>query len=298
VPSTSLAQPLTSLAQRLRRAGRRRLDGISYRKAPSFSHPISQACTYDQFQSPEYRRWRATLDISELAHRKEWEWCYILQALTEAGMAAPGRRGLGFGVGNEPLTAYLAGQGCTIVATDLPPEAGVAAGWTATNQHATGLDALNRGGLCPRDQFRARVTFAEVDMNAIPDDLTGFDFTWSSCAIEHLGDLEAGMHFLDRQLRCLVPGGVGVHTTEYNVSSDDATMASGHSVLYRRRDLEDLVRRMRSAGNEMHITFALGTTPQDLHVDVPPYTDVHIRTRSEGFVHTSFGLIVRKSRRH
>ncbi len=37
-----------------------------------------------------------------------------------------------------------------------------------------------------------RVQYRYVDMSEIPDDLTGFDFTWSSCAFEHLGDLAAG----------------------------------------------------------------------------------------------------------
>jgi hypothetical protein len=283
-------------AQRVTRALHRRLDGISYRRVPSFTHPVSQGCTYAQMRSPEYRRWCEVLRIPDVAHRKLWEWCYILQVLTRAGMAAPGRRGVGFGVGIEPVTAFLAGRGCTVLATDLPTEAAVAAGWTATNQHATRLEDLDANQLCPPEDFRARVSFAEMDMNAIPADLGGFDFAWSSCALEHLGDLDAGLRFFDRAIECLVPGGVGVHTTEYNVSSDDATMEAGHSVLYRRRDLEALVRRTRAKGHDMRITFALGDAPQDLHVDLAPYSDVHIRTKSEGFVHTSFGLIVRRSR--
>lgn len=44
----------------------------------------------------------------------------------------------------------------------------------------------------------------------------------------------------------------------------------------------------------MKTTFALGTTPEDLHVDIEPYTNVHIRTETYNIVHTSFGLVVQK----
>ena len=43
-------------------------------------------------------------------------------------------------------------------------------------------------------------------MNELPGDLAGFDFTWSSSAFEHLGSLEAGARFVERQMHCLRPG--------------------------------------------------------------------------------------------
>ena len=289
--------PLADLAHRVARVSRRRAQGISYRRKPSFDRPISQACTFEQVQSPGYKDWCERLRVPPATHRKLWEWCYIMQSLQVAGMIQPGRRGLGFGVGVEPLTPYLAAQGCTILATDLPASASASVPWSETGQHAALLADLNRDGLCPDDEFHARVQFEAVDMNAIPDTFRDFDFAWSSCAMEHLGDLQAGMTFLERQLQCLKPGGVSVHTTEYNVSSNDATLVDGHSVLYRRRDLEDLVVRMRDAGHDMRITFAAGNAPEDLHVDSVPFTNLHLRVHTEGFVHTSFGLIIRRGHR-
>jgi hypothetical protein len=289
--------PLANFAHRVARARRRHADGISYRRSPALRRPISQACTYAQVQSAEYRRWCERLRLPVAMHRKVWEWCYILQALSVAGMVAPGRRGLGFGVGNEPITAFLAGQGASLLATDLPAHASAARAWSATGQHAARLADLNASGLCDDSDFRARVSFAALDMNEIPDDLGDFDFAWSSCAMEHLGDLDAGLAFFERQLQCVKPGGIGVHTTEINVSSDDDTIEAGHTVLYRRRDLEALVRRVRAKGHDMRIAFASGGAPQDLHVDVAPYSDVHLRTKTDGIVHTSFGLLVRRARR-
>ena len=131
-------------------------------------------------------------------------------------------------------------------------------------------------------------------MNSIPADLRGFDFTWSSCALEHLGSLAAGADFVVAQMECLEPGGVAVHTTEYLVASNDATVEAGGTVFYRRRDIEALADQLRGAGHHIDVDFTLGATPEDLHVDVPPYTDVHLRTRLGGYVTTSLALVITK----
>jgi len=190
------------------------------------------------------------------------------------------------------LTAVIASLGCDVVATDLAPDAATAKDWIATDQHASAPADLNRAYVCTPDEFAARVRFRHVDMNAIPDDLTGFDFTWSSCAMEHLGDLGAGVRFFHRQLACLKTGGVGVHTTEYNVASNHRTVTEGHTVLYRRRDIEQLVDAMNARGHEMRATFALGSTPADRHVDSTPWTNIHLKVAADGQVLTSFGLVV------
>ncbi len=78
-------------------------------------------------------------------------------------------------------------------------------------------------------------------MNDIPGDLEGFDFNWSSCSFEHLGSIEKGINFLMNQLKTLKPGGWAVHTTEFNVSSDDKTIESGDTVVYRKKDIEKAV---------------------------------------------------------
>jgi hypothetical protein len=263
-------------------------------RTPSFAAPISQPCTYAQTADPAYARWCAILGRPGWCHRKQWEWCYIAQVLACADMDRPGRRGLGFGVGTEPIVAYLASKGAGIVATDLADGAAAAQRWAETDQHASAVDELNRDGLCPDDAFRDLVTFRPVDMNAVPDDLVDFDFTWSSCALEHLGDLKRGTDFFLRQIDCLKPGGIGVHTTEYNVSSDSATVSRGHTVLYRRRDIEALAREVTRRGHAIDVTFGLGDAPQDRHIDRKPWSNTHLKIESDGYVVTSFGLVVTK----
>src|SRR5204862_6154410 len=129
--------------------------------------------------------------------------------------------------------------------------------------------------LSPRATFEAQVEFRPLDMR----DLSGlprerFDFLWSSCALEHLGTLESGLEFVVRSTQLLKAGGVAVHTTEYNVSSDDDTITNGHTVIYRRRDLERLDRELRRVGcGVAPFDFDAGTHAYDLEFDYPPYKE-------------------------
>jgi SAM-dependent methyltransferase len=217
-----------------------------------------------------------------------------LQVLHVRGLIRQGARGLGFGCGKEPIPAALAAQGYTIVATDQPAEAAAQAGWIAGEQHAATLDALNDRGLCAPDQFRSLVSLREVDMNAIPPDLRGFDFVWSACSLEHLGSLRRGLDFIHNSVKCLKPGGVAVHTTEFNLSSLDETLEDPNCVVYRRCDIEQLVEELRRDGHAVApVSFDPGGSPPDRYVDVPPYrSSPHLKLRLEKYVVTSIGLIV------
>ena len=139
-------------------------------------------CTQAQLESEALQKWVPRLKEAPALHRKLWEFCYICQALDERDMLRPGRRGLGFAVGREPLGALFASLGCEIVATDLDEEQGRKQGWTMYQQHAASLETVNERGICPPELFRQRTSFRAVDMRAIPSDLRDFDFVWSSCS--------------------------------------------------------------------------------------------------------------------
>lgn len=262
----------------------------------SFVQPVSQACTYKQMQDPLYAQWCDALHESPSTHRKQWEFCYILQALQTAGMLEAGRRALGFGVGDEPLTAAFAARGIAVMATDLDVEHAAQRGWIETEQHARSKEMLNGRDLCPPEQFDRLVNFRSMDMNRIDPDLKGFDFCWSACALEHLGSIEHGLRFIEASLACLQPGGVAVHTTEFNCQSDHRTLDNASTVLFRKRDLIALARRLRRRGHEIVLNFDTGDQPLDLHIDVPPYAqDNHLKLQIAQWVTTSFGVIVRKA---
>ncbi|MEO6060305.1 MAG: class I SAM-dependent methyltransferase [Thermoflexales bacterium] len=266
-------------------------------------HPLkklrSVACAEVQLLSPTFQNWTRRLRQEEnRLHRKIWEYCYIGQALEERGMLRAGKKGLGFAVGQEPLPAWFASRGCVITATDLAIQDARKDGWVESNQHAAGLEALNSSGISPEEAFRQRVSFRTADMRDIPPDLTRFDFLWSSCSLEHLGSMELGRKFIFDSLNCLNPGGIAVHTTEYNVSSNEDTLMDGLTVLYRRQDIERIGRELTEAGHYIDLDFGLGAGPADLFVDKPPYLQqVHLRLDISGFTVTSYGLIIRKAGR-
>ena len=254
----------------------------------------SQFCRQADFALDAYRYWCAEIREVPRLHRKQWEFFYVCQALHERGLLRPGARGLGFGVGQEPLPSLFAARGAKIVATDQAAESAQRGGWQQTGQHASELAALMRPAICDDASFRERVRFQIVDMNDIPRDLTGFDFCWSACCLEHLGSLEHGVRFVEESIRTLRVAGVAVHTTEFNLSSRDETLESRDLSVYRERDIIGLVQRLEAAG---HLVEPLDWTPgagvADDYVDLPPYTsEPHLKLRLATFDCTSIGLII------
>lgn len=256
----------------------------------------SSICRQADFELVLYRFWCTQLNELPRYHRKQWEFVYICHALWQRGFLKPGMRGLGFGVGREPLAALFATYGCQVLATDMTHEDAKMRGWMDTNQHAGAGDLLNERAICPPDVFAQRVQFETVDMNDIPPHLRDFDFCWSACALEHLGSIKHGLRFIKRALDCLRPGGIAVHTTEFNVSSNSRTLDGSETVLFRRRDLEDLSETLECEGHVLEpLDLEPGEGPVDNYIDVPPYLpEPHLKLLCARFVTTSVGLIVHK----
>jgi hypothetical protein len=260
----------------------------------------STLCTQDQFLTPEYDYWCRRLGERPVWHRKQWEYYFICQALWERRMLRPGRAGCGFGVGREPLPALFAALDCTIVATDAPAGPGIEEHWERTGQHAASLADVHAPAVASDERIRANVTFRPVDMRRIPGDLVGFDFVWSTCALEHLGSIEQAIEFVVRACGCLGPGGVAVHTTEFNVSSDDDTLDAGPIVLFRRRDVAEMERRVAATGCRVApVQLRPGGGLLDEFVALPPYEFTYadaplLRLVVDRYVTTSLGVIVQK----
>ncbi|QJD85127.1 methyltransferase domain-containing protein [Cohnella herbarum] len=258
----------------------------------------SQLCKEADFSTSWFVHACGKLREEMRYHRKLWEWCYIFEALRERNMLMPFKSGLGFGVGKEPLTAAFASYGCEVVATDMDADEAKEQGWVETNQHALNAMDLNNAGICDPHQFRNLVTYETADMNRISDNyVERFDFTWSSCCFEHLGSIEHGKRFIVNQMKCLKPGGVAVHTTEFNLSSDEDTLEAPILVIYRRRDIEAMVSELRQEGYRVTVDYTAGAGPYESFVDLPPYHNpVHLRLKLGEYVSTSIGLIIEKEK--
>lgn len=266
---------------------------------PNLENPVSQLCTSNQLLSPVYRKWCRAMHSPARFSRKQWEFVFILQVLKMAGILGKGKKGLGFGCGREPLAGLFAKYGCEILATDLARELAHERGWVDTMQHASSLEGLYScaSEFITEQDFSERVTFRSVNMNDIPPDLEGrFDFVWSACALEHLGSLQHGLDFIKNSTRCLKKGGVAVHTTEFNLSSNDATCEDPSCSIYRARDMERLTTELEAAGYQVEpLNFNAGGGKVDKHIDIPPYGfSPHLKLMLSGYVVTSIGLIIRR----
>ena len=266
---------------------------------PTLETPVSQLCTSNQLLSPIYRSWCRAMHSPARFSRKQWEFVYILQALQLAGMLQPGEKGLGFGCGREPLAGLLAQHGCDILATDLAHNLAMEQGWVGTLQHASSLDGLYSAAqefIC-REDFDARVQFQYVDMNAVPPEFHGlFNFIWSACALEHLGSLQHGLNFIKNSALCLAPGGIAVHTTEFNLSSNKDTCEEPGCSIYRASDIQSLITKLEADGFSVGtLNLNTGAGLVDNYIDMPPYGfSPHLKLLLSGYVVTSIGLIIRR----
>jgi len=253
----------------------------------------SKACQQCDIECVWFLYWCQQLHTPVVYHRKLWEFCYILQALYEHDCLTPGRKGLGFGCGEEPLPSLLAAYDIAITATDLDPGESAAQGWIETNQNMTSLEKIWHPGLCTRELFDKNVSLQYINMNAIPDHLEGkYNFCWSACALEHLGSIKNGLQFIENSLKTLVPGGISIHTTEFNYVEDEETIDNYGTVLFRKRDFEELFARLTAANHEVAVLdFSVGSDFLDRFIDLPPYNskiyahtqDAHLKLLIDGF---------------
>jgi tetratricopeptide (TPR) repeat protein len=271
--------------------------------APPPDRLASKLCTQSDIESDWVAYWAPVLKSPVRYHRKLWEFCYLAQALWQAGKLKPGMSGLGFGCGDEPLVGVFAKHGARVLATDKPVNAGETQRWPVAGGDL-GAYRAHYAELCPQPELRQNIEFRWVDMREIPADLNGkFDFCWSACALEHLGTIEHGLKFIEASLKTLKPGGMAVHTTEFNLD-DGETVDNWGTVLFQRRHMLELAERLNRQGYRVaELDFSPGDGFLDGFVDLPPWPhteqgvrvpdpDAHLKLALDGFICTSFGLSI------
>lgn len=265
----------------------------------------STVCRYEHFHENWYTTWADRLDLEKAGQdltrpdrqigRKAWEWCAIAAALEERGFLQSGRDGIGFAVGREVLPSAFAACGVNVLATDLATDE---AGWTEA-QHAKKAEDLFYPKLVDQQTFADKVQFRGADMRDISDfDDECCDFVWSSCSFEHLGGLDAGLDFVKSGMRLIKPGGIAIHTTEFNVSSNTDTVETGGSVIYRKCDIQKLDYELRLMNCAIEdLDFNPGSHRHDIEYDYPPYfthSRKHVKLLLSSYVSTSIILIIHK----
>jgi hypothetical protein len=160
------------------------------------SYMATANCLGRDFKHPRYKQFCSRISRPPVLHRKYWEFAFIAHHLEAKGALRQGAKGVGFGVGTEPLPSYFASMGCEVLATDAPPGR-ASEGWALTNQQSKSRDELFFSEIVAEHMFKQNVTFSFADMNAIDDSIRDFDFCWSSCCFEHLGSIEKGLDFVE-----------------------------------------------------------------------------------------------------
>jgi len=279
--------------------------------APPTSAPVQvglqgRLCRQADIESDWLRHWCRVLGMQPVYHRKIWEDSFVPQAIWEAGLLKPGARALGFAVGTEVMPSFLAASGVEVLATDLVSDDSRALGWQSTNQHAGSLRDIFKPDLISEADFQRLVNFRPLNMNEVPTELYGqFDICWSICSFEHLGSIKKGLAFVENSVRCLKPGGIAVHTTEFNLQNDYETIDNWGTVIFQRKHFEELGKKLAQDGHQLlPIDYSAGGGVLDQFVDLPPFQHQeipllhypeppHLRVSIDGFVATSIGIIVR-----
>lgn len=262
-------------------------------EAPLMDRPVCQLCTAGQFDEPAFAEIAQALALAPRLHRKVWEQVYIVSALATEGAIAEGRTAVALGGERARVAALLAsrGMGVTVLGQ---------AGRLTPRETKDGLH-LFYPEIVHLDDFERLVRYAEADLRAA-DDLSalvgaGYDTLFTCGALHRLGRIEAALHMIEAAMALLRPGGIAVHTFDFNVGADEETLDTEEGCLPRRRDIEALILRLGAAGHEvLPLNLHPGHDEADGQVDVPPFGLPHLKVEVQRHVASSIGLTIRKAR--
>ena len=144
--------------------------------------------------------------------RKWWEWDYLADCAEKLDLLRADKRGIGLGVGTEPLI-YFFGRHCgQIVATDL---------YSADTPWAAARLVNFRESVLLASPFPlppGRVLVENADMRCLPVGEASQDFAWSTSSVEHVPTLSSLLAVYAELARVLAPGGFALITTEFCLS--------------------------------------------------------------------------------
>jgi len=176
---------------------------------------LSKICDAADWFDTEFR----SIILNELKesprfHRKQWEFAMIFLALKKLGYLNEDMTGLSLGGGNERVLYSIAQHVNKLIVTDLYDEDTT---WDCAKTKDP--DEYIKASK-PFDVDDSKIKALRMDMRYLDFADNTFDFCYSSCAIEHIGDFEDFVLHLDEVYRVLKEDGVYVFTTELKIGSD------------------------------------------------------------------------------
>ena len=197
--------------------------------------PLSKLCDAADWFDPGFDRViRTELAEEPRLHRKQWEFAQIFRALGALGFLDGKSRGLSMGGGDERLLYAVARRAGHLTVTDMY-EADSA--WTGARTDDPDR-TLKEAAPFPVDP--TRLAARRMDMRALEFATATFDFCYSSCAMEHIGEYGDFLTHLQEVRRVLKNEGVYVLTTEFHYGEE--VVAAPHNYYFSSGFLEELIR--------------------------------------------------------
>jgi SAM-dependent methyltransferase len=196
--------------------------------------PFSKLCDAIDWADPEFDRViRSELEEPPCFHRKQWEFAQIFRTLQALGYLSPRTCGLSMGAGQERLMYAVARRAGHLTAVDLYDST---SDWDTarTSEPDRAVKAAAPFAIDPSSLSARRMDMREL---AFAD--RTFDFCYSSCAIEHIGDRPDFLRHLREVRRVLKDDGVYVLTTEFHYG--DETVPAPHNYYFSAGYLHDLL---------------------------------------------------------
>jgi ubiquinone/menaquinone biosynthesis C-methylase UbiE len=170
-------------------------------------------------------------------HRKQWEFAMIFLALKKLGCLNENMTGLSLGGGNERVLYSIAQHVNKLIVTDLYDEDTT---WDCAKTKDP--DEYIKASK-PFEVDLSKIKALRMDMRNLDFEDNTFDFCYSSCAIEHIGDFNDFVQHLDEVYRVLKEDGVYVFTTELKIGSE--TIKDENNFIFSSSYLKDIFKNIK-----------------------------------------------------
>ncbi|HEY7751690.1 MAG TPA: class I SAM-dependent methyltransferase [Ignavibacteriaceae bacterium] len=199
---------------------------------------ISKICDCADWFDPEFN-YVVSNELKESVrfHRKQWEFAMIFLALKKYGFLSADKIGLSVGGGNERVLYSISNYVKKLIVTDLYDEN---TSWDCARTGDPTEFILNSK---PFDVNESKISAMRMDMRNLQFDDNTFDFCYSSCAVEHIGDFDDFVQHFDEVYRCLKEDGIYVFTTEFQFG--DTTIKDPNNYIFSPDYLEKILNTIK-----------------------------------------------------
>lgn len=166
-------------------------------------------------------------------HRKQWEFAMIFLTLKKYGLLNENKIGLSLGGGNERVLYSIAKYVRKLIVTDLYEDN---TSWDCARTNDPD-EFIKFSKPFPVDDDKLQAL--RMDMRNLDFEDNAFDFCYSSCAIEHIGEHNDFLQHFNEVNRVLKDGGIYVLTTELQFG--EQTIRDQNNFIFSKEHIAELI---------------------------------------------------------